>query len=48
MIRGESPPPLIAVLFASCFSLAVTFAVIFGRGGRFLNRIKAASLKMKG
>lgn len=48
MIRGESPPPLKLVLFASCFSLGVTFVVIFGGGGRFLNRIKVASLKMKG
>lgn len=48
MIQGESPPPLKLVLFASSFSLTVISVVIFGHGGRFLNRIKAALLKMKG
>lgn len=48
MIRGESPPRLKPILFVSCFSLTVIFAVIFGRRGRFLNQIKTASLKMKG
>lgn len=45
MIRGESSRPL---KLASSFSLAIIVAVIFGHRGRFLNQIKAVSLKMKG